>query len=88
MPDSDSLTATLARFAGELTPAAIPASVKARIALHFIDSLAAALSAAKTACCGKARGLFVASTRPAEARCSTVELRSPPAAPRSSTPLR
>ncbi len=29
MPDSDSLTATLARFAGELTPAAIPASVKA-----------------------------------------------------------
>ncbi len=39
MPDSDSLTATLARFAGELTPAAIPASVKARIALHFIDSL-------------------------------------------------
>ncbi|PMT94619.1 MmgE/PrpD family protein [Klebsiella sp. Kd70 TUC-EEAOC] len=39
MPNFDSLTATLARFAGELTPAAIPASVKARIALHFIDSL-------------------------------------------------
>lgn len=88
MPNFDSLTATLARFAGELTPAAIPASVKARIALHFIDSLAAALPAAKTACCVKARGLFGASTRRAEAWRLTVELRSPPAAPRSLTPLR
>lgn len=45
MHNRDSLTVTLARFACELTPAAIPAEVKNKIALHFIDSLGCGIAA-------------------------------------------
>lgn len=88
MPNSDSLTATLARFAGELTPSAIPASVKARIALHFIDSLGCGVAGCEDSVLRKSARVIRSQYATGKARYSTVELRSPPAAPRSSTPLR